>query len=174
MTVVTSKVCVVGDFAVGKTSVVERFVHNQFSDKYLTTVGVKVDTKEIEIAELDVSHKLILWDVAGADRFGETEFAYLRGASGHIFVADGTRPMTLKAVREMRQQINSRFGTAPCVLLVNKNDLVSEWDVSDEKLALLGEDFCQVYSTSAKTGDAVETAMTELSKLIIDNDLKSR
>lgn len=174
MTAVTSKVCVVGDFAVGKTSVVERFVHNQFSDKYLTTVGVKVDTKEIELAELDVLHKLILWDVAGADRFGETEFAYLRGASGHIFVADGTRAATLKAVRELRQQIHARFGPTPCVLLINKNDLASEWDVSDEKLALLGEDFCQVYSTSAKTGDAVETAMTELSKLIIDNDLKSR
>ena len=174
MTVVTSKVCVVGDFAVGKTSVCERFVHNQFSDKYLTTVGVKVDTKEIELPEFDVSHKLVLWDVAGADRFGETEFAYLRGASGHIFVADGTRPATLKVVRELRQQINARFGPAPCVLLVNKNDLASEWDVSDDKLALLGEDFCQVYSTSAKTGDAVETAMTELSKRIIDNDLKSR
>lgn len=173
MTFVTSKVCVVGDFAVGKTSVVERFVRNQFSEKYLTTVGVKVDTKQIELPDLDVSHKLVLWDVAGADRFGATEFAYLRGASGHIFVADGTRPTTLRAVRELREQIAMQFGSLPCVLLVNKNDLRSEWGVSDEKMTLLGEDFCQVYSTSAKTGDAVESALCDLSRRIIGNDLQS-
>ncbi|NIN82585.1 MAG: GTP-binding protein, partial [Pseudomonas stutzeri] len=71
----TSKVCVVGDFAVGKTSVVERFVSNQFSEKYLSTVGVKIDTKEIEHEDRQVSHKLVIWDVAGSSVFGEKEYA---------------------------------------------------------------------------------------------------
>lgn len=172
MTTVTSKVCVVGDFAVGKTSVVERFVNNQFSDKYLTTVGVKVDTKEIEHDDLSVSHKLVMWDVAGSDRFGHTEFAYLRGASGYIFVADGTRSLTLKSVHDLREQITERYGAAPCVLLVNKKDLTGQWEVSEKQFQQLVEKYCNVYSTSAKTGDEVETALRNLSKQVLQNDLR--
>ncbi len=172
MTTVTSKVCVVGDFAVGKTSVVERFVNNQFSDKYLTTVGVKVDTKEIEHDDLSVSHKLVMWDVAGSDRFGHTEFAYLRGASGYIFVADGTRSLTLKSVHDLREQITERYGAAPCVLLVNKKDLTGQWEVSEKQFQQLVEKYCNVYSTSAKTGDEVETALRNLSTQVLQNDLR--
>jgi len=173
MTVVTSKVCIVGDFAVGKTSVVERFVHKHFSEKYLTTVGVKVDTKEIGQPVHGVTHKLVIWDVAGSDRFGHTEFAYLRGASGFIFVADGTRSKTLHTVDDLRQQIHEQYGPAPCVLLVNKSDLTTQWEVSDERLRKLGTDYGHIYITSAKTGDAVEAAMTELSQQIIRNDLNA-
>lgn len=172
MTTVTSKVCVVGDFAVGKTSVVERFINNQFSDKYLTTVGVKVDTKEIEHDDLSISHKLVVWDVAGSDRFGQTEFAYLRGASGYIFVADGTRSLTLKSVHDLREQIAEKYGAAPCVLLVNKKDLAGRWEVSDKQFHDLVERYCNVYTTSAKTGEDVETALEDLSKLVLQNDLR--
>lgn len=172
MTLVTSKVCVVGDFAVGKTSVVERFINNQFSDKYLTTVGVKVDTKEIEHEDISVSHKLVIWDVAGSDRFGHTEFAYLRGASGYIFVADGTRSLTLRSVHDLREQITEKYGAAPCVLLVNKKDLTGQWEVSEKQLLELVERYCNVYTTSAKTGDEVETALRSLSKQVLQNDLR--
>lgn len=172
MTLVTSKVCVVGDFAVGKTSVVERFINNQFSDKYLTTVGVKVDTKEIEHEDISVSHKLVIWDVAGSDRFGHTEFAYLRGASGYIFVADGTRSLTLRSVHDLREQITEKYGAAPCVLLVNKKDLTGQWEVSEKQLLELVESYCNVYATSAKTGDEVETALRSLSKQVLQNDLR--
>lgn len=172
MTIVTSKVCVVGDFAVGKTSVVERFINNQFSDKYLTTVGVKVDTKEIEHDDLSVSHKLVIWDVAGSDRFGNTEFAYLRGASGYIFVADGTRSLTLKSVHDLREQITDKYGAVPCVLLVNKKDLTGQWELSEKQFLELVERYCNVYATSAKTGDEVETALRSLSKQVLQNDLR--
>ena len=172
MTKVISKVCVVGDFAVGKTSVVERFINNQFSEKYLTTVGVKVDTKEIEHSDVSVSHKLVIWDVAGSDRFGHTEFAYLRGASGYIFVADGTRSLTLRSVHDLREQITDRYGAAPCVLLVNKKDLIGQWEVSEKQLLELVESYCNVYTTSAKTGDEVETALRSLSKQVLQNDLR--
>lgn len=172
MTPVTSKVCVVGDFAVGKTSVVERFVNNHFSDKYLSTVGVKIDTREIEADDLQVSHKLVIWDVAGADSFDEREFSYLRGASGFIFVADGTRSMTLTSVERLRQQINDRFDTAPAVVLVNKKDLTADWSLSDEQLASLEKLFDRVYRTSAKTGDDVDDAIRRLSRLVIDRDLR--
>jgi len=172
MTPVTSKVCVVGDFAVGKTSVVERFVNNHFSEKYLSTVGVKIDTREIEIEDLQVSHKLVIWDVAGADSFGEREFSYLRGASGFIFVADGTRPQTFKSAEHLRMQISDRFDAAPAVFLVNKKDLTVDWDLSDKRLASLEKLFDSVYPTSAKTGDDVDDAIRRLSRLVINRDLR--
>lgn len=172
MTLVTSKICIVGDFAVGKTSVAERFVNNHFSEKYLSTVGVKIDTREIEVDDLQVNHKLIIWDVAGADKFGEREFSYLRGASGFIYVADGTRQLTLRSAENLRAQINERFGEAPAVMLVNKKDLKPDWHLSDEWLAKLEEVFDSVYRTSAKTGDDVDDAIRRLSRLVIDRDLR--
>ena len=172
MTPLTSKICVVGDFAVGKTSVVERFVTNQFSEKYLSTVGVKIDTKEISFPALGVAHKLVIWDIAGSDVFGQKEFAYLRGASGFIYVADGTRPATLTAIEHLHSQITEQYGPAPIVLLVNKRDLSHDWIVSDEYLDALAKSYGNVYRTSAKTGDDVEQAITRLAELIIDNDLQ--
>lgn len=174
MTAITSKVCIVGDFAVGKTSVVERFVNNQFSDKYLTTVGVKVDTKEIELSERGIRQKMILWDVAGTDRFGATEFAYLRGASGYVFVADGTRPLTIGSAQKLRASIGERYGINAAILLLNKHDLSDRWDVSGKRIAELEKEFGAVFLTSAKTGAEVEHALTELANSIVDNTLAER
>jgi len=168
----TSKICVVGDFAVGKTSVIERFVNNQFSDKYLTTVGVKIDTKEVSLTDRGVAIKLIIWDVAGADEFGAKEFAYLRGASGFVFVADGTRSHTLTSVKNLQKQIFDRDGQRPNVLLLNKSDLAGMWQVSDETIDSLKGNFDEIYRTSAKTGDDVEMALTALAGLIVDKDLQ--
>lgn len=172
MTPVSSKVCIVGDFAVGKTSVAERFVNNHFSEKYLSTVGVKIDTREIEIDDLQVSHKLIIWDVAGVDRFDEREFSYLRGASGFIFVADGTRALTLQSAENLRAQVNERVGEVPAVVLVNKKDLTADWRISDERLLKLETSFDSVYRTSAKTGEDVDDAIRRLSRLVINRDLR--
>ncbi len=173
MTPVTSKVCVVGDFAVGKTSVVERFVHNEFSARYLSTVGVKIDTKEIDHEARKVAHKLVIWDVAGSKEFGDKEFAYLRGAGGYIFVADGTRAATLRSVETICTQVRDRYGAAPSVLLVNKNDLVSDWEVGDEQFEKTAGRFDEAYKTSAKTGEEVETAIVRLAGRIIDSELRS-
>ena len=172
MTPITSKVCVVGDFAVGKTSVTERFVNNHFSDTYLSTVGVKIDTAEMELPELGVSHKLVIWDVAGSDEFGPSEFAYLRGANGYVYVADGTRPATLAVVEHIHGQITEKYGTTPFVLLVNKRDLSDDWNVTDEYLDALTKAYGNVYRTSAKTGDDVATALTRLSEMIIENEIR--
>lgn len=169
---ITSKICIVGDFAVGKTSVVERFVNNQFSDKYLTTVGVKIDTKDIVLAKQNVSIKLILWDVAGAEEFGRREFAYLRGASGIVYVVDGTRVPTVESALNLRKQIEDHYGSQPNVLLLNKKDLGGMWQISDQRLESLREHFHYIYETSAKTGDDVELALTALADLIVSKDLR--
>ncbi len=172
MSSLTTKVCVVGDFAVGKTSVVERFVNNHFSDKYLTTVGVKIDTKQIQLGRENVSVKLIIWDVAGAEQFGAREFAYLRGAAGFVYVADGTRSQTLTSARKLRQQIEERYGARPDVLLLNKSDLPTLWQIADETIQSLGDEFGKVYRTSAKTGDDVEAALIALAEAIVAKDLQ--
>ena len=172
MTQITSKICVVGDFAVGKTSVIERFVSNQFSEKYLTTVGVKIDTKELSLAERGISVKLIIWDVAGTEEFGAKEFAYLRGATGFIFVVDGTREQTLTSAQNLREQIREQYGVLPAVLLLNKCDLSGMWRIDNEKIEPLRADFDEVYRTSAKTGVDVEAALSMLANLIVTQDLR--
>ncbi|MEM1175687.1 MAG: Rab family GTPase [Pseudomonadota bacterium] len=169
MRAVSAKICILGDFAVGKTSTVERVVNNQFSDKYLTTIGVKVDTKEIALLG-DLTLKLVLWDVAGSDRFGPIEFNYLRGAAGFVFTGDGTRAATLDTARDLKQQCDEKFGRIPSVMLVNKSDLVEDWDVSDVRLAALEQTFDAVFITSAKTGDNVEDAITSLGKQVAQHE----
>ena len=169
----TSKVCIVGDFAVGKTSTVERFVNQQFSTKYLTTVGVKIDTKEIDLPEHNITQKLVLWDVAGSDRFGETEFAYLRGASGIVYVADGTRLPTIEVANALRRQIETEYGPLPSVFLLNKNDLKTDWEITATSEEALRDQAPNLYVTSAKTGDAVDQALTQLAGMIADETLQS-
>ncbi len=165
----SAKVCILGDFAVGKTSTCERFVNNQFSEKYLTTIGVKIDTKEVPLSG-GVSLKLVLWDVAGTDRFGPVEFNYLRGASGYIFVADGSRSLTIATARNLKQQSIDRYGELPSVFLLNKSDLTREWEVSDEDERRLSEEFSDLFVTSAKTGDNVASALERLGEMIAERD----
>ena len=172
MTQITSKVCIVGDFAVGKTSLVERFVNNQFSEKYLTTVGVKIDTKEVALPAHGITLKLVIWDVAGTDRLGATEYAYLRGAAGYLFVADGTRPATLRAVQALHDQLEEQYGQRANVLLINKNDLSGLWSVSSERIESLAAAFDDHYQTSAKTGENVEDAMIRLAERIAERELE--
>lgn len=172
MTSISSKICIVGDFAVGKTSIAERFVNNQFSEKYLTTVGVKIDTREIARPELGITHKLIIWDIAGSDQFDATQVAYLRGAAGCLYVADGTRPDTLKSVINLNSQIDQQLGAIPSAALVNKNDLRAQWMVDDEQLHTLGDTFSDVFLTSAKTGHEVDHAITEVARQILDGYLR--
>ena len=81
---IQKKVCMIGSFAVGKTSLVAQFVHSIYREQYLTTVGVKIDKKLVRVGDADVS--LILWDLHGEDEFQKIRTAYLRGSSGFIFV----------------------------------------------------------------------------------------
>lgn len=172
MAVLTSKICIVGDFAVGKTSVSERFVSNHYSDKYLTTVGVKIDTKIVAVPRFEVSQKLVIWDVAGTDRFRAMEFAYLRGAAGYLYVADGTRPSTIDAALGLREQIERLYGRKPDTLLINKNDLAGQWDVPPAQADSLRERFDDVFMTSAKTGADIESAFMCLAELLTARELE--
>ncbi len=161
--VLSKKVCLIGDFAVGKTSLVARFIHNVFSDKYLTTLGVKIDTKTVE-PETGVSLKMIIWDIAGADRLSTADRNYLRGADAYLLVVDGTRRDTLIAALDLKQAVDRMLGDIPFVLLVNKSDLQSDWEITTQDIDLLKDRNWAVLTSSAMQGDNVELAFTLLAE----------
>src|SRR3984885_14227382 len=118
---IQKKVCMLGGFSVGKTSLVKRFVESVFSEAYLTTVGVKIDKKIVDLPGRIVN--LILWDLAGEDDIASLRMSYLRGAAGYVLVADGTRPSTLDVALSLRNRVETEYGSLPFVLLLNKHDL---------------------------------------------------
>ena len=154
------KICMLGAFSVGKTSLVKRFVESVFSEAYLTTVGVKIDKKAVELSNRIVN--LILWDLAGEDDISSLRMSYLRGSAGYLLVADGTRPSTLEVALSLRQRVEVEFGPLPFVLLLNKNDLREEWAIRDEEVEGLRRDGWWVRSTSARTGEGVDDAFGAL------------
>lgn len=162
MTALARKVCMLGDFGVGKTSLVARFLRGTFDDKYLTTVGVKVDSREVALAD-GCSLKFVLWDIAGKSALDALNQNYLRGASGLILVADGTREATLRTVLGLLMQAREMLANPQVVLLLNKLDLIDRWEVAPATLAELRHTL-PVFETSARTGDGVDAAFTELAK----------
>src|SRR4051812_11288990 len=153
---IQKKVCLLGTSGVGKTSLVAQFVHSMFSDKYLTTVGVKIDKKMVKVGDTEVM--LMIWDLAGDDDFQRLQTSYLRGTSGFLLVADGTRAVTLDQVLELKTRVEANIGAAPFILALNKSDLASQWEVTDARIASLESDGWKIIRTSAKAGEQVEEA----------------
>jgi small GTP-binding protein len=149
------KICMVGDFSVGKTSLTQKFVNNVFSEKYLTTIGVKIDTAMVG------DDKLIVWDVAGRDSLSPINASYLVGASGVILVADGSRSRTVGGLLEIWQIVTNRIGSVPVVVALNKADL-DGWQIDDHGRAVLDRQGWDVFATSAKDGKNVEAVFKKL------------
>jgi small GTP-binding protein len=157
---VQKKICMLGGFSVGKTSLVKRFVQSVFSEAYLTTVGVKIDKKTVTLDDRVVH--LILWDLAGEDDMSSLRMSYLRGSAGYVLVADGTRPATLEMALSLRRRVEADCGPLPFALLLNKNDLREQWAIPDGDVEALRQSGCWVRSSSARTGEGVEDAFTDL------------
>lgn len=166
MKVIQKKVCLLGDFGVGKTSLVARSVKNEFPEKYLTTVGVKMDTKTVPVSD-DLEVKVILWDIAGDSVLNSKSSSYIRGSSGFIFVADGTRINTLASALQIKMDADRQLGVLPCVLLLNKYDLTEQWEISESALKEVQALNWQIFYTSAKTGENVELALTTMAKNLV-------
>src|ERR1700683_2536203 len=119
----SKKVCMLGSFSVGKKSLVRRFVERAyFSDVYTTTIGVKVDKKVVRVKEEDVA--LVLWDIHGDDVYQRIRMVNLRGMSGYLLVADGTRRQTLDDALALNDRVLQEMGKIPAVLVLNKSDLI--------------------------------------------------
>ena len=163
---IKKKICMLGAFSVGKTSLVQRFVKSMFSDKYLTTVGVKIDKKSVSVNGKDVD--LLLWDIYGEDEFQKVKTSYLRGASGYFLVIDGTRKNTLDTAFDLQKRAEDAVGSIPFILLFNKSDLTDEWEIEDETFENLTRDGFTVMKTSAKTGEMVEEAFLSLAEKMLE------
>lgn len=158
-----------GGSGVGKTSLVSRFVNSIFSEKYLTTIGVKIDKKTVAVGTGETTQMtMMLWDIYGEDEFQTVRESYLRGASGYLLVADGTRHATLDTATALQQKAESVVGRVPFLLLLNKADLQPQWQVNEAALWKLAEQGWAVATTSAKTGAGVDEAFTKLARKMAD------
>ena len=159
---IQKKICLLGGFGVGKTSLVSRFVHSIFSDKYLTTLGVKIEKKTVPVDAESVD--LIIWDLHGEDDFQKVNMSYLRGASGYLLVVDGTRRATLETALSLHERAQKTLGKVPCMMAINKADLEDRWDIVST--AVDGLAF-PVVMTSAKNGTEVEETFASLARAMV-------
>jgi small GTP-binding protein len=169
---IQKKICMVGVHGTGKTCLVQQFVHSIFSVKYLSTVGVKIDRKEVKVGDTDVT--LMLWDLEGRDGTHDVSSSYLRGAHGVILVADGTRKDTVDQLGDLRRIVNESAGDVPSIVALNKTDLTAEWKLSQSDEAAAGGADLHRVRTSAKTGDGVEPVFQWLAEATLSQPEKTR
>ncbi len=163
---IQKKVCMVGAFATGKTSLVARFVEGIYSEKYHTTIGVKIDKKTVEAEGSTID--MILWDIHGEDEFQNVRMSYLRGAAGYLLVVDGTRRASLDVALNLRDRVIESIGNIPYIIVANKCDLFSSWEIAESDLEELRQQDCPVVRSSARTGLGVEDCFLKLSRLMME------
>lgn len=163
------KVCLLGDNAVGKTSLVRRFLDNVFENRFTGTIGFRVNRKVVIVAASGdvVEVAMMIWDLAASENLDQVCTSYLRDADGAVLVCDMTRPETLESLRvyaAMMSRVNPR---ARFVVAANKDDLIPGSRRAEARLqALAAELRASYFLTSAKTGDAVEAVFRELGRAL--------
>ena len=169
---ITKKVVLVGDFSTGKTSLIRRYVENEFSDEYLTTIGVKISKKMVSMheAEVNLEIQLMIWDIEGNTSAKPTNPAYIMGAHGLVVVADATRKESIENICIHIEECRKVVKETPIFLALNKSDLIEDTEKFEtllKELKLRYEQIESVYATSAKDGKNVENIFLNLSKLMI-------
>jgi small GTP-binding protein len=165
------KVCMLGATAVGKTSLVGRFLSSTFHERYATTIGVKIQARRVQRGEQAL--ELVLWDLSGEDEFQSIQPAYLSGAAGYLLVVDGTRRQTLDTAISLQERAHKTLGDVPFLVVMNKADLQSSWDLDTQTLQALEQRGWRVAHTSAKTGEGVDATFQLLADAILDRQRRS-
>lgn len=159
---IQKKICLVGQSAVGKTSLIKRFVKGIFDSKYLTSIGVKVDKKEVHIDDQNVM--LLIWDIEGVDKYSALHERYLKGAFAYIVVVDVSRDNTEKTAAEIVERIKV-LSNAPIIMAYNKSDLLElpEHMELEKKIESNQENYSLI--TSAKDGRGVNSMFEHIAIL---------
>ncbi len=169
MATIKKKICMLGDFGVGKTSLIRRFVERSFSDEYLSTVGVKISRKTVTVPELSQDIDLLIWDIEGQTKFKAVAPSYLQGAAAVIIVGDVTRPETVQHFQEHIELFYHASPTGKVILALNKTDLI-EPEIGQKLETFLQGAIANVlgiYQTSAKTSANVDVIFERLAKQLI-------
>jgi small GTP-binding protein len=172
---ISKKIVLLGDPAVGKTSLIRKYVHDIFDDKYISTLGTKVSSKVLNVfhpkKEATVELKFMIWDVMGQKDYEMFHQSAYSGSQGALIVCDITRRDTLNSLPEW---VNSLFDVTtqiPIILLANKNDLVAQKQFEFKDVADVASTFdSPLYFTSAKTGENIEDAFSKLGQEILKSD----
>ncbi len=166
---ISKKIILIGDFSTGKTSLIRRFVDNQFSDSYLSTIGVKISRKEIVLDRVTVQG--LIWDIEGGTAQKPVNKTYILGAHGCILVADITRPESIDHIAEYIKIVKGVSASAPLVLALNKSDLLPEKQrvtAYEEVMRHYPELDGHIYLTSAKTAEGVERVFASIAELMME------
>lgn len=166
--VVRAKLVMVGAPGVGKTSLVRRFVHSTFSDQYRSTLGVKIDRKVVVVQEALVT--MLLWDMHGEAEGLDVPSNYLRGSAAAVAVFDATRPETVSVAADLLDRVVALSPGAYPVVMANKSDLEPDWAHVNQAAAAINS--ATTFQTSAKTGDQVEAAFTDVATEIFHRSSK--
>ena len=154
-----------GSFAVGKTSLVRRYVESMFSENYVTTIGVKIDKKAISVNGTDLA--LILWDVYGEDNYKSVLPSYLRGMAAYILVIDPSRPATFDSAKLLYSLVLETLGPTPFVMVLNKSDLKSDWKINQDIFEELNEAALATIETSAKNDTGVNEVFQTIGSSLV-------
>lgn len=169
---VKRKVLLLGDGAVGKTSLIRKFVTDKFDDKYIATIGTKVTKKQLELKTKDeiIYLTLMIWDVLGQKGFRSVQSSSFRGADGVILVCDFTRAETLRSLEEYWvPSIGDNISKLGLVFVANKSDLTDGVQFSLDELQKLASKYSTLaYPSSAKTGENVEKLFLSLGEMLTD------
>jgi small GTP-binding protein len=173
------KICLLGDPAVGKSSLIRKYVFNEFSESYITTIGTEVTKRDLEINFQENSNdptlyemSVAIWDIIGQKEFRALISRFYKNASGALLVCDLTRPETIHNLRNWTSSLYSAIGKIPIVFVGNKFDLVDRKTFNtDDLLELSGRYGAPWITTSAKDGNNVEQAFFKLGNLIVKNTL---
>ncbi len=169
---VKAKVCLVGEGAVGKTSLIKRFVYDEFDDHYVATLGAKVSKKYVVVREEDgrrVKVNMTIWDIMGQKSFRDImKEAFFYGAHGILAVCDVTVKDTLSELQGWIKDIYKVTGDIPIHFLANKVDLKDQVSIDEKELRQIASKYNAPYSyTSAKTGENVQEAFQKLAQMVV-------
>ena len=169
--VIQKKICMLGDPSVGKTSLIRRYIEQEFDEKYISTVGASVNTKDISVNLPELGQtlelKYLVWDIAGQKVFSDVDASYFKGADGALVVCDLTTKTTLENIPNWLSKFKSIAGEVPFLILVNKSDLSELWSFQPDGAEQLAQRYqSHTLVTSAKTGENVEKAFQVLGGLL--------